>query len=227
MMLSPGTVKICSLRSVEHAEYVVAAGADLFGLVFAEARRKVDVEVAKQIVAQARALSSEPRAVGVFVNQPVDEVNRVADDVGLDFVQLHGSEPPDTIDQIERPVVRAFRSRPGLTVAEIDDYLARAPVDRVVAVLVDGFHAGKPGGSGAVADWAIAKEAARRYPVILAGGLTPESVGGGIEEVRPLGVDVSSGVEVDGRKNRQRMIDFVHEARAAFATIGTQSSMSI
>lgn len=225
-MLRPGSVKICSLREVAHVEYIVAAGADLFGMIFADARRKVDPLVARQIVLEARALSNQLRAVGVFVDQPVNEVNRIADDVGLDIVQLHGSEPPEMIDRIERPVLRAFRSRPGLTVAEIDDYLARSPADRLVATLVDGFHAGQPGGSGAVADWAIATEAARRYPVVLAGGLTPETVGGGIAAVHPVGVDVSSGVEVDGRKDRDRIIAFVDASRAAFAGLA-QSVISI
>jgi phosphoribosylanthranilate isomerase len=226
-MLGPGTVKICSLRKVAHAEYVVAARADLFGLIFAEARRKVDIRTAQGIVAEVRSQSSELRAVGVFVDQPVDEVNRIADEVGLDVVQLHGSEPPDMIDLIERPVIRAFRTRPGLTTREIGDYLTRTPADRLAAVLVDGFHAGQPGGSGAVADWTIAAEAAKRFPVILGGGLTPDSVGGAIASVRPLGVDVSSGVEVDGEKSRERMISFVREARSAFAALEAQSSISI
>ena len=227
MMLGPGTVKVCSLREIAHAEYAAAAGADLFGMIFAEARRKVDIRTAQGIVAEVRAQSSELRAVGVFVDQPVDEVNRIANEVGLDFVQLHGSEPPDMIELIERPVIRAFRTRPGLTSREIEDYLTRTAADRLAAVLVDGFHAGQPGGSGAVADWTIAAEAARRFQVILGGGLTPDSVGGAIASVRPLGVDVSSGVEVDGQKNRERMISFVREARFAFAALEAQSSISI
>jgi phosphoribosylanthranilate isomerase len=227
MMLSPGTVKICSLREVAHAEYVVAAGTDLFGMIFAEARRKVDIRTAQGIVSEVRAQSNGLRAVGVFVDQPVDEVNRIADEVGLDFIQLHGSEPPDMIDLIQRPVIRAFRTRPGMTSREIEDYLTQTPADRLAAVLVDGFHAGQPGGSGAVADWSIATDAARRFPVILGGGLTPDSVGGAVASVRPLGVDVSSGVEVDGQKSRERMISFVREARSAFAALEAQSSMSI
>jgi phosphoribosylanthranilate isomerase len=225
-MLGPGTVKICALREVEHAEFVVAAGADLFGMIFSEARRKVNIQTARQIVQEVRIQSNRIGAVGVFVDQSVDEVNSVADEVGLDIVQLHGYEPPEVVDLIERPVIRSFRSRPGMTVSEIDDYLVRIATDRLVATLVDGYHAGQAGGSGAVADWAIASEAARLYPVILAGGLTPESVGRSIATVRPLGVDVSSGVEADGTKSREKMISFVRESRTAFAALEAQSSMS-
>lgn len=226
-MIQPGSVKLCSLRQIAHAEYVVAAGANLFGLNFAEARRKVDIETARNIVAEARTLETAThiQSVGVFVDQPVDEINRIADIVGLDLVQLHGSESSSFAESIERPVIRAFRCSPDL-LSTIEDFVAQLPVGRLAGTLVDSFHAGHFGGTGVVADWTLAAQAAARHSVILAGGLTPETVAAAIRAVRPLGVDVSSGVEIDGHKNRDRMIQFVAEARASFAEL-TQSSISI
>jgi phosphoribosylanthranilate isomerase len=227
-LIKSGTVKICSLREVKQAEYVVAAGADLFGLIFAESRRQVDPQIASAIVAESRSLAGEAslRSVGVFVDQDVDQINRTADIVGLDFVQLHGYELPEFATLIERPVIRAFRTQTGLISQEIDGYLAASPVNRIVAALVDGFHADRPGGSGTAADWDVAVEAATRHPVILAGGLTPETVAAGIRAVRPIGVDVSSGVEVDGLKDRELVLRFVTAARRAFSEL-PQSVTSI
>lgn len=225
--LQHGTVKICSLGEVAHAEFVVAAGADLFGLNFTAARRKVSVEMARAIASEVRALTGPEGlpAVGVFVDQPADEINRIADLVGLDIVQLHGSESPELAAKVERPIIRAFRSRPGLTTSEIDAHLAEMPL-ACLAALIDGYHPTESGGSGTVADWSLAAGAARRHPVILAGGLTPENVAVATRTVHPLGVDVSSGVEVDGRKDRERIIRFVAEARRGFASLGQANESS-
>ena len=220
-LLPRGIIKIDGLRTVANAEYVVAAGADLFGLVFAEARRKVDPRTAREIVDEVRALdgSGRLRALGVFVDQSADEINRIADAADLDLIQLHGEEPPELANAVERPVIRAFRSRPDLTVTMIDDYLEAMAKGRLAAAIIDGYDPTQPGGSGAGADWALASAVASRHPVLLAGGLTPKNVATAIKAVRPWGVDVSSGVEVDGRKDRDLMVSFVREARIAFVAL--------
>src|SRR5687768_11908111 len=113
-MLNSGSVKICSLRDVEQARVVLAAGADLFGLNFVPgARRRISVERACEIVSAVRAdaKSDAPLAVGVFVDAPVDEVNRTVRAAGLDLAQLHGSEPPELIAKIDAPVIKVFRPR--------------------------------------------------------------------------------------------------------------------
>jgi phosphoribosylanthranilate isomerase len=220
MSIAPGTVKICSLRQPVHAEYVVEAGADLFGLIFAEARRRVSAPVAREIVGQARKLrpDSGPRAVGVFVEQDANDINRIADEVGLDLVQLHR---PEAIigHRIERPAIVVVHATPQTAADAVTAQIAaiEASGTHVAGIAVDAFSANSHGGTGRVADWAIARELVRSFPVLLAGGLHPGNVAEAIQTVGPFGVDVSSGVETDGEKDLAKIIAFAQAARAAFA----------
>jgi phosphoribosylanthranilate isomerase len=212
------TVKICSLRQPVHAQYVAEAGADLFGLIFAEARRQVTPLVAREIVDEARRLHSGLRAVGTFVDHRADDINLIADEVGLDLVQLHRSDVLAEGGRIERPVLLVIHTGPATTLESVSS-AATAIVESgslLAGIIVDGFKAGSHGGTGTKADWSLARELAKIYPVILAGGLHAENVGGAIESVGPAGVDVSSGVETDGEKDRAKIIAFVREARAGF-----------
>jgi phosphoribosylanthranilate isomerase len=221
MILPANSVKICSLRQPEHAEWVVAAGADLFGLIFAESRRQVRVREAKAIVRRASesAGPGRPLAVGVFVDQTADEVNRVADQVGLDLVQHHRPELLSPAARIERPVLLAYRTAPGVDATDIVKEVEeiREAGGQIAAVLIDGFKDGTHGGAGVLANWQIAAEVAIQVPVMLAGGLQAENVSAGISTVRPHGVDVSSGVEVDGIKDRERIAAFVRAAKQGFS----------
>lgn len=224
-LIGAGSVKICSLRETVHAQYVVDAGADLFGLIFVPGvRRFVTAERAREIVERVRLLggANAPSAVGVFVDQPAMEINGIADEVGLDFVQLSGSETPEFVARIERPVVKALRPGPDESLADVlrlvESYgSASVPP---AAFLIDAYHATAHGGTGIRANWSIAAEVARDWPVMLAGGLTSESVGEAIRSVRPLAVDVASGVETDGAKNQAKILRFVAETRTAFARLG-------
>jgi phosphoribosylanthranilate isomerase len=220
MSFAPGTVKICSLQQPVHAEYVVEAGADLFGLIFAEARRQVSVPAAREIVGQARTLRADggPRAVGVFVEQVANDINRIADEVGLDLVQLH--RPEAAVGQrIERPVIVVIHATPQTTGSAVADYIGAIEESGtlVAGIAVDAYSASSHGGTGKVAEWAIARQLARSYPTLLAGGLHPDNVAGAILAVSPYGIDVSSGVETDGEKDRAKIIAFAHAARSAFA----------
>jgi phosphoribosylanthranilate isomerase len=219
MSISPNTVKICSLRQPVHAEYVAEAGADLFGLIFAEARRQVTLPVAREIVDEAHRLQSGLRAVGAFVDHRPDDINLIADAVGLDLVQLHRPEILAERTRIERPVLLVIHTGPATTLESVSS-AAAAIVESgssLAGIIVDGFKAGSHGGTGTNADWAIAREIASTFPVLLAGGLHPENVGQAIDAVGPAGVDVSSGVETDGEKDRAKIIAFVREARSAMA----------
>lgn len=223
MSLAFPLVKICSLGEPGQAEFAVAAGADAVGLIFAEARRRVTTERAIEIVTELQRLEAPRRItlIGVFVDQAADEINRIAALVGLDVVQLHGGESPAFAAMVERPVVKALRltaedTGPGVASRiESFDRLARPPL----AYLVDPHSTDAPGGTGKPVDWTVAAEIARSSRLILAGGLTPNNVGDAIRSVRPAGVDVSSGVETDGMKDRGKVIAFAAAARAAFAAL--------
>jgi phosphoribosylanthranilate isomerase len=192
----------------------------LIGFIFAPARRQVTAATARSCIVAARAAVPGRHlfAVGVFVDAPFSEMARIARESGIDAIQLHGSEAPESLQHLPAPVLKAFRPRPGVdaahVVAEINRY--RSSSTPPVGVLVDGYAEGALGGTGARADWGRAREIAATFPFVLAGGLDPDNVGAAIREVRPIGVDVSSGVEVEGIKTAGRIHEFIHAARKAF-----------
>lgn len=220
-----GLVKICGLREPEHAAAAAVAGADLLGFVFAPARRRVTPEQARRCIAAARdAVGPERRlfAVGVFVNASGGEIAEAARVAGLDLVQLHGDEPPGFSGGLPVPAVKALKPSPSAMVEEaIGAARAQMAATRPpLALLIDGHHPTSAGGSGVRADWAVATRLATGVPMILAGGLNPENVAEAIRTVRPLGVDVSSGVERDGVKDAGLIAAFVDAARGAYRDLG-------
>lgn len=215
-------VKICGVRSPHVARTVSAAGADLFGLIFAPARRRVTVEAAREIVAAARESARRPLAVGVFVDERPERMAAVAETAGLDVIQLSGDEAPEVIAALPLPVVKALRVPPGTTVDEALREVARYLDAAVppVALLLDTHVAGSYGGSGLLGDWELAAALAREVPLLLAGGLRAELVPEALARVRPLGIDVSSGVETDGEKDHAKIRAFVAAARRHSPALG-------
>jgi phosphoribosylanthranilate isomerase len=193
-------VKICGITRREDAEAAVACGADALGFVFwPRSPRCVDAARARDIV---KSLPSTVTTVGVFVNQPADEVNRIANETGLGLVQLHGDEDGDYVRSIERPVIKAlpFSAEAWTGRIALADWLFN------VRILLDVHDPVRRGGTGHTIDWARAGEYAKEFDIILAGGLTPENVSEAISQVRPYGIDVSSGVEASpGIKDHARL----------------------
>lgn len=196
-------VKICGISDVENALVAADAGADAIGLVFAPSRRRVTVEQAREIV---DALPPFVTKVGLFVDEDPARIEEVADACRLDVVQLHGSESPGFCAALGRTVIKAIRVKDAASLAVMDGY-------RVAGFLLDSYHPEVAGGTGRTFDWDLAEQVSGRYRVILSGGLTPANVTEAIEKVRPHGVDVSSGVETDGRKDSAKIRDFVLRVR--------------
>lgn len=219
-----GAVKICGLRTSKQAGGAALAGADLIGFIFAPARRQVTPDEATASVKAARLAAGCRRliAVGVFVDESVATMNAVADAAGLDLLQLHGDEDPDLLAHLRYPVTKAVRLPPGTTVAEAEVLIGRyeTVANAPVSYLVDGFDRHHHGGQGVRADWELARELATRFPIMLAGGLDGTVVAEAIERVRPIGVDVSSGVETEGVKDIAKITAFVDAARRGFAALG-------
>jgi phosphoribosylanthranilate isomerase len=192
-------IKMCGMTRPEDARAAAAAGASAIGMVFwPGSPRCVTVEGACAIVA---ALPVGVPAIGVFVNQSVDEINAAIDGAGLFGVQLHGDEPAEIIARVRRPVIRAV----SLETAALVDALPPQ-----VTVLLDAADPERRGGTGITIDWEAAAIIARKRPVVLAGGLTPQNVERAIAQVRPYGVDVSSGIEsAPGIKDHERIAAFV------------------
>jgi phosphoribosylanthranilate isomerase len=198
-------VKICGITNAQDAAIAVQAGADALGFVFQKASpRFITPDAVRRIVA---ALPPFVLPVGVFVNEELKKVRDLMDECGLALAQLHGDETAAYCEELGRPVLKAIR------LLNRASFLAMAELKGRVQVrgfILDAFSEHAYGGTGQVADWSLAAEAARTAPVLLAGGLTPENVREAVLTVRPYGVDVSSGVEAaPGKKDPAKVNAFV------------------
>lgn len=202
-------MKICGITTEDDGLLAVALGADALGFVFAPSPRQVAVDRARDI---ARRLPPEVLTVGVFRDEHPDRVVEMVQRAGLGAAQLHGHESAEQTREVRRRVplvVKGFPAgHPGL--GKIPDYGADV-------ILVEGDTPG----SGEVFDWRLAEDAPRAgHRVLLAGGLHPGNVADGIRQVRPWGVDVSTGVEREpGRKDPVKLREFIDAAREAFAEV--------
>lgn len=208
-------IKICGITDVETAELCRRLGADYIGLVFADSSRQITPERAMLITHYLLSQPRRPKLVGVFVNAPAYEVNRIAEYCRLDRVQLSGDEDDDYCRGMECSVIRAIRVDKDATVEEIEARVATGPVQSIH--LVDARAAGRYGGSGECFDWKILGDLNPVLPVMVAGGLNPENVGELISRYRPWGVDVSSGVESHSQKDPGKIMAFIRTVREADA----------
>ena len=210
-------VKICGIRDKNHALAAVEAGADFIGLVFAPSKRQVSPAKACEIASTVKKSNNSIKVVGVFVNAPSSQVNELTDFCALDWVQLSGDESWEYCREVVKPIIKAIRvgpQSPEELYAELSTAGQLLPPQRFIALL-DSQVEGKYGGTGENFDWKLAQEAAKRFPIIVAGGIGPENVARLIETVAPWGVDVSSGVETGGVKDPAKIKEFIEAVRRA------------
>jgi len=210
-------IKICGIGDAAHALAAVEAGIDFIGMVFAPSRRQVTPTKAYQIASIVKRSSNTVGIVGVFVNMPATEVNKIADFCGLDWVQLSGDEPWEYCREIAKPIIKAVRIGQQSS-EEISAELttgAKLLSTQRFTTLLDSQVEGKYGGTGLTFNWKLAQQVAKIFSVIIAGGLNPENVAQAIEIVVPWGVDVSSGVEVEGVKDVAKIKAFIEAVRRA------------
>ena len=197
-------VKICGVRTLDDALWAVGSGADAVGFNFwPQSRRHIPVARASVI---AKRLPPNVRTVGVFVNPSEEEVDRALASGAIDLAQLHGDETPDFCRRFAGRYIKALRLVDESSLTQLADYSSDL-------VLVDADSPGY-GGSGQRADVELARRAAERRRVLLAGGLTPENVAEAIRAVKPYGVDVAGGVEsAPGVKDREKVTAFIAAAK--------------
>jgi phosphoribosylanthranilate isomerase len=209
-------VKICGLMEVEHALIACGSGADYIGLVFAPSRRQISVEKAQEIAEAVHELKSPVEVVGVFVNEPVSLVNEIADYCSIDRVQLSGDETVEYCRQLKRPVIKAVHvsqnsNEVGMT-GEAEDW-RQLKHSHDLIYLLDSRVGDSYGGTGQTFPWELARCVSASLPVMIAGGLTEMNVGRLIKELKPWGVDVSSGVEVGGVKSEASIRNFIRAVK--------------
>ncbi len=211
-------MKICGLREPQQALKIAQMGADAVGLVFASSPRWVSPQQARLV---RDVLPPMVAAVGVFVNDDAETINRVAERVGLDLVQLHGEEPASIVEELSRPCVKAFAVRDAGWIEQVRAWLEAVGTHRRVAgVLLDAYNPDVRGGTGERFNWewvARARQAGKLAglpPLILSGGLDASVVSDAIEVVQPWAVDVSSGVESSpGVKDLRKVESFIRATR--------------
>lgn len=218
-------IKICGIQRLADAEVAAQAGADYLGLVFVPGRRRcLDTGTAAELTANLRAASAHcPRMVGLFADQPPAEVNQISQAVQLDVAQLCGRETPDYCRQIQAQsqveIIKVLHIPD--TAAATDAAELAALETRLLAyqkagcrITLDRLVTGLQGGTGQSFDWSVAAALAQKgHQFFLAGGLTPDNVAAAIDQARPWGVDVSSGVETDGVKDPVKIRAFIRQSR--------------
>jgi len=200
-------IKICGIKTVTDALAAIEAGADYLGFNFyPKSVRFIEKNVCAEITSVLKKEHPQIKLVGVFVNSLMEEVKGILDTCSLDLAQLHGDETPEMLNELDGRAFKAFRGIP----ESINGFARNEPP----AFLVDAAVKGVYGGSGVTADWSGAAELAKKYPLLLAGGLTPENVAEAIGRVKPWGVDVASGVEsAPGKKDPTKMKAFVQAVK--------------
>ena len=200
-------LKICGMTRVGDALHAVREGATAIGFVFWKGSpRYIEPDRAGEIAA---AMPATVTTVGVFVNEPVDAIRETARIAGLRMVQLHGEETPAFVRRLDQPVMRA------VTLDTLGEATETWPAE--TTLLLDSTDPSRRGAGRAAVDWPRAAAITRGRRVVLAGGLTPDNIEEAIATVRPIGVDVASGVEsAPGVKDLDKVARFLANAQSAF-----------
>lgn len=214
-------IKICGIQTVEHGMCALEAGADYIGFVFAKSKRQVSEAQAKSIIKELATTNKSAKMVGVFVDESLEEMDRIAKFCGLDILQLHGSESALDYEGASFPIIKSVSikrqssealTNEGLTdERQPRDELSEAILSHGAAdyLLFDTWHKDMAGGSGQTFEWSTLKNEDQKQAFFLAGGLTIENVKEAIRVAKPYAVDVSSGVETQGIKDLDKISAFI------------------
>lgn len=198
-------IKICGLQSLEDIEIInkyqeIAYG----GFIFAESKRKITVEKAAEL---KKAMRSDIKAVGVFVDMTIEKINEIAEAVGLDIIQLHSHETLEDCKNANRPVWKMISVKDEKSVEQEKDF------PTAQGILFDTYLKGMTGGTGEKFNWNFVLGMPEKRFTILAGGLTPENIQNAMITVKPQVIDVNSGVETEGRKDAAKIEDLIRRFR--------------
>ena len=213
-------IKICGIKSEDIALGAAKAGADYIGLVFATSPRQVLPNLAIKITTALKTNKAKTQTVGVFVNMPVLIVKKFTAACQLEWAQLSGDENWEYCHELAEPFIKVIKIHRYESVEWVDKLINEG--NQMIGknkymFLLDTAAQDKYGGTGSTFDWQLAKPIAEKYPIIIAGGLNPDNVGGAIKTLKPWGVDVSTGVETNGVKDMKKIVKFIEAVRKADA----------
>lgn len=206
-------IKICGITCGNDIRIVNKYLPDYAGFVFAESRRRVSAETAKSL---GGGLDPRIKKAGVFVDMGLEQLAEIAEKAGLEVVQLHGGETRDYIDRLRMKLLAGGQNRTQIWKAvRVSDKSSLRELSgyRADFYLTDTYVKGMQGGSGVRFDWSLLSDFPERNKIIMAGGLTPDNVNEAVTTIRPFGVDVSSGVEMDGKKSDRLVGEFIRRVR--------------
>ncbi|PEL08110.1 phosphoribosylanthranilate isomerase [Bacillus sp. AFS017336] len=195
-------VKICGITDLTSAQIAVDAGADAIGFVFAESKRQIQIDEAKKII---KSLPNSILKIGVFVNESKETLESIYEEVGLTHLQLHGDETPEFCRSLRYPSIKAIRVESEKEVEKLSEYDCDY-------VLVDSPSGKYRGGNGTTFNWELLNSK-KINNLVLAGGLTIDNVLPACNIVKPLMVDVSSGVETNGKKDYEKIKMFIKKVK--------------
>jgi phosphoribosylanthranilate isomerase len=198
-------IKICGLRRPVDAEYVNEFPEIKYvGFVFAKSKRQIDIQTALEI---KKHLRPDIKTVGVFADQSIEDVQKIADKVGLDICQLHSDESNEDCGKIRQTVWKAIAVKNGNSLEKASAYT------NATAFVLDAFNATERGGTGKTFDWDVAIAFAQKYNTVLAGGINSENIIKAFNTVHPQVIDLSSSVETDGFKDYEKIKKLIEQVR--------------
>lgn len=205
-------LKVCGITELEDARYLAGAGADYLGFIqHDDSPRYAPPALAGDIIEWVHG----PKPVGVFVNTPAAEINAAADVAGFELVQLHGQEPPELVEAVDRPVMKAIHVRHDASAGHLRTLFERYE-EVTEYFLLDTHDSSVWGGTGESFNWRLARELSTDYPIFLAGGIDADNVARAIDTIRPSAVDLSSSLETaPGEKSFEKIDAFVDAFHAA------------
>lgn len=192
-------IKMCGLRRPEDIIYANECIPDYIGFIFAKSKRKVSAQKAQELGMQ---LDTSIKKVGVFVNEPAENLISIAWQSGIDMIQLHGDENKEYIEEVKRQTGKEVWKAVRVRTTEDIQKAMELPADKL---LLDSFSEDSYGGTGKVMDFDVLKQAVIQKPYFIAGGLTIENLPGILADTEPYGIDISSGIETGGVKDRDKM----------------------
>jgi phosphoribosylanthranilate isomerase len=207
-------IKICGLKLKNDFEFVASLNVDYAGIIFVEnVKRQISTTEAEKISDAMNKISNPPKLVGLFADQKLEYIKKIYHRYGLDHVQLCGSENEEFLNELDIPFIKQIKLKNNINFQEIFNQIEFVKsIGGLVSI--DTYKEGHYGGSGKLINLSDAKKIINKYKVFLSGGLNSDNITNIIETINPWAVDVSSGVELNNKKNMNKIEKFVNNVRS-------------